>query len=445
MAETDDGFVGPTYHELTDPAAIPEDLREAARMVRLGAGRDPLNLYNLHWMDDLGEVTAVVVPRELTGVTTRVALMLGQKFPAGVVHSGAAYTMLMERQLHGEIRPGETRLVVPSSGAFGVGAAWVARLMGYGVTAVVPKTALPERRASLEALGARVVEGGKGPADVLETIDAAWSVKEDSDVVLNPYDDFGTYRYHALVTARAAQALSLSLAQAGMGTGRPTAYVAPGGAGALMAAGEELAGATRVAAEPATCAPLAFGTWAPHSVPDTGPRYPLWTDNVMAVDAAVAVDAAELAAAQAVFAQSSEALEAAGLREAAAQRLSGVCGPAACLAFVAALKAIRYFGWGSNDLVIVSAPEGRPAFDAFNLDDLRSHIDRVREARSDGVIEASTLLRRRWLNLKYGPWVERRGKGEDALRRQEDADFWAEQRRWTTSIDQRILAFRGPA
>ena len=441
--QNDGAIWGPTYGELSDPASLSEDLREAARLVRLEAGDDPLNLYNLHWMDDLGEVTALVLPSDLTGVSTPIALMLGEKFPARQVHTAAGFALLMEHQLHQEIRPGTGRLIVPSTGAFGLGAAWAARVMGYPITAVIPKSAMSGRGPALEAVGAQVVEGGEGPADVLDHIDAAWAIKREHDVVLSPYDDFAPYRYHAVVTASAVQALAASLAASGMGRGRVSAFVAPTGAGGLLAAGDGLPGTAVLAAEPAGCAPLADGSWEAHDVADTGPRVPLWADHVMALDGAVAVSRRDLAAAVQLFAQPSEVFETVGLRESSAQRLSGSCGPAACLAVVAALKAIRYYGWGSGDLVVVAAPEGQPAAPGTDDQQLHRWLDRFHELRTDGIQEATNALRQRWHHQKYGPWVERRGKGADALRRQQDPDFWAEQRRWSQALDQRIVSARG--
>ncbi len=139
-------------------------------------------------MDDLGEVTAVVLPSDLTGVSTRIALLLGERFPAGQAHSGAAYAMLTERQLHEEISPRRGRLIVPSTGSFGLGAAWVTRTMGYPMTAVLPSSALGARGPVFTALGAQVVVGGAGPADVLDLIDAAWAHKREGDAVLNRWN-----------------------------------------------------------------------------------------------------------------------------------------------------------------------------------------------------------------------------------------------------------------
>ena len=431
---------GPTYRELSDPSTLPEGVREAARIARTEGADDPLSAYNLHWMDDLGEVTALVLPSTLTGVATPIALLFGEKFPAGQVHSAAAYAMLTERQLHQEIEPGG-HLVVPSTGAFALGMAWAARMMGYGLTSVIPKSAVSTRGPAIEALGARVVGAGSGPADVLDIIDAAWSLRDGDDVVLNPYDDFAAYRYHAVVTSAAVRAFASSLKQAG-GAGRISAFVAATGAGALLAAGDALPGAI-VAAEPAECAPLADGGWEPHDVADAGPRAPIWNDHVSGFDAAVAVSRDDLAAATELLAMPTEALASLGLRESTAQRLSGSCGTAACLALVAAIKAVHFYGFGPSDLVVAAAPESAmPLQPAREPSAVNALARRLRALRSDGFVEATTALRKRWHHQKYAPWVERRGKSPDALRRQMDDEFWVEQRDWSVSIDRHLTEHR---
>src|SRR3989442_1703740 len=89
---------GPTFEEMRDPNGIPELVREEARIARTEDPLDPINLFNLHWKDDLGEVMAIVMPQKLTGVTTPIAVLTGAKFPTGSQKAGAAYAILAEKQ-----------------------------------------------------------------------------------------------------------------------------------------------------------------------------------------------------------------------------------------------------------------------------------------------------------------------------------------------------------
>src|SRR5262245_44187449 len=99
---------------MTNPETIPENLREAARVARSEDPLDPVNLFNIHWKDDLNEVMAVVLPRELTGVATPIAVLTGLKFPTGAHKVGPAYAITVEMQVYGEISPRTHHLVFPS-------------------------------------------------------------------------------------------------------------------------------------------------------------------------------------------------------------------------------------------------------------------------------------------------------------------------------------------
>lgn len=226
---------------MMQPEMLPEDLREAARIVRSEEPNDIVNLFNIHWKDDLGEVMGLVVPSELTGVSTTIVVLLGQKFPTGSYQLGAAYSTLAEKQLYGEINPSVHRLLVPSVGNFGIAVAWLGQLMGYDVQVFLPESTSAERVDLLRGYGAEITTLPGGPSSVLSLLEAtdAFRSREDT-VIINPYAEFGSYRFHAAVTAEAAAEIAGALSKQSMGRGRVSAFVAAVGTGGVLGAGDTL-------------------------------------------------------------------------------------------------------------------------------------------------------------------------------------------------------------
>ncbi|MFZ1757025.1 MAG: pyridoxal-phosphate dependent enzyme, partial [Caldilineaceae bacterium] len=138
-------IAGPTYAEMRNPLLLPGRLREKARTALHGDETDPLNLFNINWKNTDSEVEHLVLPSELTGVEANIVILSGRNFPSGSMKVGPAYATLAEAEALDDLRPGDKRVIGPSTGNFGIGTAYVSRLKGYQAVVVMPDNMSLER------------------------------------------------------------------------------------------------------------------------------------------------------------------------------------------------------------------------------------------------------------------------------------------------------------
>lgn len=87
----------------------------------------------------------MVLTKELTGTEANIVVLLGKYFPSGSHKVGPAYATLIEGCVDGEIIPGEHTILGPSTGNFGIGAAYICNLMGCKAVVIMPDNMSKER------------------------------------------------------------------------------------------------------------------------------------------------------------------------------------------------------------------------------------------------------------------------------------------------------------
>lgn len=97
-------ILGPTFEEMLHPEKIDPRIRQQANTARKDAPLDPINLFNINWRDTENRICHVVLPHELTGVDAEIVVLYGKEFPSGSHKVGAAYSVLLEKELYSTLR-----------------------------------------------------------------------------------------------------------------------------------------------------------------------------------------------------------------------------------------------------------------------------------------------------------------------------------------------------
>lgn len=122
----------------------------------------------------------------------------------GSVKTRTAYQMISEAEKRGEIKPGESIIVEPTSGNQGIGLALVCAVLGYEARIIMPDSVSVERRKLVRHYGADVViihDAGDIGACIEECIATAERMAKEDPRVYVPQqftneDNLYAHKYH---------------------------------------------------------------------------------------------------------------------------------------------------------------------------------------------------------------------------------------------------------
>ena len=445
---------GPTYDEMLDPSLLSKDVRARALTALVSDELDPINLFNITWKDAANQVRKIVLPSALTGVDANIVVMLGCGFPSGSHKVGPAYSTLIEGIVDGDIVPGEHTILGPSTGNFGIGTAYVSKLLGFRAIVIMPDTMSKERYERIRKYGGELELTPGSESDVILTLEKTRELMKDpKNRALAQFELFPNYRFHRHVTGNSAlQAVK------GIGNGRIAGFTsAPGSAGTL-AAGDQIKAvfpdAKIAALEPYECSTLANGGRGQHRIEGIGDKMCTLIHNVLQTDFVILIRDEETVQGVKIFHDGVEALVNVGVDRDFAMSLRNLFGPSGICNVLGAIKLAKYLRLGPEDNVVTIATDG---FDRYNsvLDDLNKRSldlapqvlerwthDIFLNAGDDHVFDfRKAAIKERLFQQKENDWLKF-GYTKAFLDSMRGQDFWDGQYAKVSEYNKKIAAAR---
>ncbi len=454
----------PTFEQQRNPALIPDAVKRHLAGVGLW-DPNPINLFRITWHNEpvvksggFGGVNYLELPKAITGIDTRIIVIVGKWFPTGAHKVGAAFGCLVPRLVTGQFDPTTQKAVWPSTGNYCRGGAYDSNLLACESIAILPEGMSKERFEWLQGVAGEIIRTPGTESNVKEIFDKCWELRRSGQdlVIFNQFDEMGNYLWHYSVTGPAMHEV---LKQA-MGEGDTYRGMASAtGSAGTIASGdylkEQFPTSLICASEALQCPTLLNNGFGAHRIEGIGDKHVPWVHNVKNTDMVVAIDDEATIAIMRLF------NEPAGQEYLVEQGVSpdlidllpllGISGIGNVLSTI---KMAKYYEMGANDVLMTIA-----------TDSMEMYMSRVEEYRElEGEFTPSTAAgvyhryllgentanmleltypeRKRVHNLKYYTWVEQQGKTYDELMAQwYDPTYWTSIHGMDKEIDKLIEQF----
>jgi cysteine synthase A len=456
--------LGPTFEEMLHPWKIDPAVRERALTAAAEDPLDPINLYNITWRDASNRIHYEVLPSQLTGVQAPIVVLYAKDLPTGSHKVGASYSVLVEKELTGEVDPARHSLVWPSTGNYGIGGAWVGCRMDFDSIVILPEGMSQERFDRVRSYGARLVLTPGCESNVKEIYDKCKElVAQDPERIriLNQFEVFGNYRFHYYVTGNTIVELAAELAKEGVGNGKVAAFVSAMGSAGTIAAGDRLKQVwpdhRTIGLEPIQCPTLSCNGYGAHDIQGIGDKHVTWIHNVHNMDAIMCIDDVECKKGLQLLVEEPgwrTMTDRFGVPEEKVRRLAGIFGISGVCNVLGAIKAARWYGLGRDDLIVTICTDAIDRYYSVmrQMTETYGPMDEAEAAvrlagifhqqKTDWIQEGTSEARRRWHNLKYYTWVEQQGKTVEELDAQRNPEYWVRAQARVAEIDRLIVAAR---
>ncbi len=476
----------PTFEEMLHPASIPSAIREHAQRMRVENPLDPVNLFNINWhrpttdhrppttivhsdggpsslVGGFSSINHFIMPHEITGVDAEIVVLIAKDFPTGSHKVGPAYSVMIEKYVHGEIEPGKHTLVFPSTGNYGIGGSWVGPRAGFKSMVILPAGMSKERFEKIEGYGATYTKTYGSESNVKEIYDECNRLQRehgDTMKIMNQFSEMGNYRFHWHVTGNTIVELEQELSQK-LGTRGISAFCSSMGSAGTIAAGDRLKQVFPqckiIGLEPVQCPTLFNNGYGSHEIQGIGDKHVTWIHHVTNMDGLACIDDLESLKILHAFTDpkgGETLIKRFGVAPEAACDIAGIFGISGACNLIGAIKTAKHFGLGKRDVIVIPATDNNERYVSTMqwmsethgaMDDVRAthYIDTIlHHQKGDWFMDGTPDNRRRWHNLKYYTWVEQQGKMVEELDAQLSEDWWEMHQGMTQEINAKIERLR---
>ncbi|HRT37270.1 MAG TPA: pyridoxal-phosphate dependent enzyme [Caldisericia bacterium] len=431
----------PTYEEMREPDKIPQKIKDELTNVGLW-DTHPRNLFRITWKNEpkkfgglFNGVNFIEFPKELTGVKSRIIMLIGKWFPTGSHKVGATFGPLVSKLITGEFDPTKHKALWPSTGNYCRGGVYDSNLLGCKSIAVLPEGMSKERFDWLKSMGAEIYPTPGSESNVKEVFDKSEELKRqnpDEVFVLNQFEDFGNPTWHYAVTGPAMEEIfnkvkrkddklsGLFLTQGSAGTLGSGNYLKEKFPNLKVGAGEAL-----------QCPTLLLNGYGAHRIEGIGDKHVPWIMDVKNLDIVVDIDDEDCVRLLRLFNEENgkKFLHSLKITEDFINNLD-LLGISSIANLIGSIKISKYFNFKENDIVITVATDSMELYKSrvVELQEERGTYSLIQAGRdyekslifqnTEWMLELSYYDKRRIHNLKYFTWVEQRGKRVDELEEQ---------------------------
>ena len=462
------GIVLPTFAQMRNPELVPEKIKETLKNIGLW-DLHPANLFRITWKNEpvakgglFGGVNYIEIPEAISGVKTRIILLVGKYFPTGAHKVGAAYGCLAPRIISGEFDPSYHKAVWPSTGNYCRGGAFDSYLMGVTAVAILPEEMSKERFSWLRDIGAEVIATPGCESNVKEIYDKCWDIRRNRPdcVIFNQFDEFGNPTWHYNVTAPAIEEVYNSVKSE---NSQLAAYVSATGSAGTIGAGDYLKKIHPhmkiVASEALQCPTLLTNGFGGHRIEGIGDKHVPWVHNVKNTDFITAIDDNAVVNLARLFNEEAgkDYLAASGVEEDVVNNLD-LLGFSSISNVLSAIKFAKYNELTSTDIVLTVLTD---SMELYNSRLHEMHEESGEYVRDNAIADDARYLkgigidymqelgyrdRKRIHNLKYYTWIEQQGRTyEEIMDQWYDPDYWTEIQSQGPEIDALIEEFNRKA